>query len=39
MKNYDVIVIGSGSANIVIDEAISHGKKCALIEMGKFGGT
>ena len=39
MKNYDVIVIGSGSANIVIDEAISHGKKCALIEMGKCGGT
>ncbi len=39
MKKYDLIVIGSGSANIVIDEALAKGKKCAMIEKGKFGGT
>lgn len=39
MKKYDVIVIGSGSANIVVDEAIKNKKKCAMIEKGKFGGT
>lgn len=36
---YDLIVIGSGAGNIVIDSAIEHGKRCALIEKDKFGGT
>lgn len=39
MKKYDVIVIGTGSANIVLEQAISKGLKCAQIECGKFGGT
>lgn len=39
MKKYDVVVIGSGSANIVLDGAISQGLKCAQIEKGRFGGT
>lgn len=39
MKQYDVIVIGSGSGNIVLDAAIKQGLTCALIEKGRFGGT
>lgn len=39
MKNYDVIAIGSGSGNIVLDAALKAGLKCAQIERGKFGGT
>lgn len=39
MKTYDVIVVGTGSANIVLDEALEKGLRCAQIEKGKFGGT
>lgn len=39
MKRYDVLVIGSGAGNIIIEEATKKGLKCALIEKGKFGGT
>lgn len=39
MKKYDVIVIGSGSANIIIDTALKQNLKCAMIENSKFGGT
>lgn len=39
MKKYDVIVIGSGAGNIIIEEALLKGLKCALIEKDKFGGT
>lgn len=39
MKKYDVIVIGTGAGNIIIEEATKRGLKCAQIERGKFGGT
>lgn len=39
MKQYDVVVIGSGSANIVLDAALKLELKCAIIEKGRFGGT
>ncbi|WP_110953987.1 dihydrolipoyl dehydrogenase family protein [Anaerosinus massiliensis] len=39
MKKYDVIVIGSGSGNIILDAALKQGLKCAQIEKGRFGGT
>ncbi len=39
MKTYDVIVIGTGAGNIIIEEAMKKGLKCAQIEKGKFGGT
>lgn len=39
MKTYDLIVIGTGGASIVADAAIAKGKKVAIIEKGKFGGT
>ena len=39
MKKYDVIIIGTGAANIVLDAALKQGLQCAVIEKGKFGGT
>lgn len=39
VKKYDVIVIGSGSGNIILDAALNQGLKCAQIEKGRFGGT
>lgn len=39
MKTYDIIVVGTGGATIVADAAIAKGKKVAIIEKGKFGGT
>lgn len=39
MKKYDYLVIGTGAANITTDAAIDAGKKVAIIEKGKFGGT
>jgi dihydrolipoamide dehydrogenase len=40
MKEYDVIVIGSGSGAIVLNEALAHGAKAALVEKGpRIGGT
>ncbi len=39
MKKYDVIVIGTGAGNTIIEEATKKGLKCAQIEKGKFGGT
>jgi mycothione reductase len=39
MKKYDVIVIGSGSGMNIVDEAISHGLKVALVDKGPLGGT
>ncbi len=40
MKNYDVIVIGSGAGAIISDEAAAQGLKVALIDKGPLiGGT
>ncbi|NQT31685.1 MAG: dihydrolipoyl dehydrogenase [Deltaproteobacteria bacterium] len=39
MKNYDVIVIGSGCGSIIADEAVAHGFKMALVDRGPLGGT
>ena len=40
MKNYDVIVIGSGAGAIISDEASAQGLKTALIDKGPLvGGT
>lgn len=40
MKNYDVVVIGSGAGAIISDEAATHGFKTALIDKGPLvGGT
>ncbi|OGN98657.1 MAG: dihydrolipoyl dehydrogenase [Chloroflexi bacterium RBG_13_51_18] len=39
MKKYDVIVIGSGCGLIIVEEAVSHGLKVALVDKGPLGGT
>lgn len=39
MKTYDLVVIGSGVGLSVLSQGISSGWSCALIEMGKMGGT
>lgn len=39
MKTFDLIVVGSGAGNIVLDAALAKGKRCALVEKDAFGGT
>lgn len=40
MKEYDVVVIGSGAGMLIVDEALSAGRGVALVEKGPFfGGT
>jgi mycothione reductase len=39
MKQYDVIVIGSGAGSLVVDEALAKGLKVALVDKGPLGGT
>ncbi len=39
MKNFDVIVVGTGSGNTVAQRCASAGKKTAIIDSNPFGGT
>ncbi|MBN1862900.1 MAG: dihydrolipoyl dehydrogenase [Dehalococcoidales bacterium] len=39
LKNYDAIVIGSGSGMLIVDEFLAHGLKVALVDKGPLGGT
>ena len=39
MKQYDLAVVGSGAGLMVLEEALSQGLRCALIEESKLGGT
>lgn len=39
MKEYDIIVIGSGCGQIVAYEAMEHKKRVALVDRGPTGGT
>ena len=39
MKEYDFIVVGSGCGLIIVDEAIAHDLKVALVDRGPLGGT
>ena len=39
MEKYDVVVIGSGSGMVIVEEALSHGLKVALVDRGPTGGT
>lgn len=38
MRHHDLVVIGSGSGNSIIDERFAH-LDCAIVEHGVFGGT
>ncbi len=39
MRQYDFIVVGSGCGLTIVDEALSHGLKVALVDRGPVGGT
>jgi mycothione reductase len=39
MEKYDVVVIGSGSGMVVVEEALAHELKVALVDKGPTGGT
>lgn len=39
MKKYDILVVGSGSGMIIVEEALEHGMKVALVDKGPLGGT
>ena len=39
MKEYDVIVVGSGAGSAIVDGALAHGLKVALVDKGPLGGT
>jgi mycothione reductase len=39
MKHFDIAVLGAGSGLMVMEGAHEHGKTCAVIEKGAFGGT
>jgi mycothione reductase len=39
MKEYDVVVVGSGSASSIVDQALARDLKVALIDRGPLGGT
>lgn len=39
MKEYDVIVVGSGSGAILVEQALVHNLSVALVDRGPLGGT
>ena len=39
MKEYDVIIIGSGSGANLVNDALSHDKTVAIVDKGPAGGT
>ena len=39
MKEYDVIIVGSGSGANLIEDALEHNKTVALVDKGPAGGT
>jgi mycothione reductase len=39
MKEYDVVVIGSGAGLLVVQNAVTHGFSTALVDKGPLGGT
>lgn len=39
MKDFDLVVVGSGVGLTVLNEGLNRGMACTLIEVGKMGGT
>ncbi|HTG02061.1 MAG TPA: dihydrolipoyl dehydrogenase [Nitrospirota bacterium] len=39
MKEYDVVIVGSGSGANIIEDALEHHKTVALVDKGPVGGT
>ena len=39
MKEYDVIIIGSGAGANLIEDALAHNRSLAVVDKGPPGGT
>jgi len=39
MKEYDVVIIGSGAGANLIEDALQHNKTVAVVDKGPLGGT
>jgi len=39
VKNYDILVVGSGAGAFVVEQALAHGLKVAYVDRGPMGGT
>ncbi len=39
MKQFDLVIVGSGAGLMVMEAALNKGLRCAIIEKAKFGGT
>ncbi len=39
MKDYDVIIVGSGAGANLIEDVLSHNKTLAFVDKGPLGGT
>src|SRR3990172_10304110 len=39
MKEYDVVIIGSGAGANLIEDALEHNKSLAIVDKGPLGGT
>ncbi len=39
MKNYDILVVGSGSGAFIVEQGLAHGLKVAYVDKGPVGGT
>jgi mycothione reductase len=39
MKEYDVVIVGSGAGANLLEDALSHDKTVALVDKGPVGGT
>lgn len=39
MKEYDVVIVGSGAGANLLEDVLSHNKTLALVDKGPVGGT
>lgn len=39
MKEYEIVVVGSGAGSIIVEDALSQGLSVALVDKGPLGGT
>ena len=39
MKDYDILVIGSGAGAFIVEQGLAHGLKVAYVDKGPVGGT
>jgi len=39
MKEYDIVIVGTGAGANLIEDALSHNKSLAIIDKGPLGGT